>query len=69
MMPIANFVGNLGYVAVTMVGAVQASMGHISVGDIQAFISYVRNFSQPIAQFAQLTAQLQSVAAASLPKL
>ena len=65
MMPIANFVGNLGYVAVTMVGAVQASMGRISVGDIQAFISYVRNFSQPISQFAQLTAQLQSVAAAS----
>jgi ATP-binding cassette subfamily B multidrug efflux pump len=65
MMPIASFVGNLGYVAVTMVGAVQASMGRISVGDIQAFISYVRSFSQPIAQFAQLTAQLQSVAAAS----
>ncbi len=65
MMPIMNFVGNLGYVAVAIVGAIQASMGRISVGDIQAFIAYVRNFSQPITQFAQLTGQLQSVAAAS----
>ena len=65
MMPIMSFVGNLGYVAVAIVGAVQASMGRISVGDIQAFIAYVRNFSQPITQFAQLTGQLQSVAAAS----
>ncbi len=65
MMPIMSFVGNLGYVAVALVGALQAAMGRISVGDIQAFIAYVRNFSQPITQFAQLTGQLQSVAAAS----
>ncbi len=65
MMPIMTFVGNLGYVVVAVVGALQAAMGRISVGDIQAFIAYVRNFSQPITQFAQLTGQLQSVAAAS----
>lgn len=65
MMPVMNFVGNLGYVLVVIVGAVQAVAGRITVGDIQAFISYVRNFTQPIAQFAQMAAQMQSVAAAS----
>ena len=65
MMPITTFVGNLGYLLVAVFGAAQAAMGRISVGDIQAFIQYVRSFMQPISQFAQVTGQLQTMAAAA----
>ncbi len=65
MMPIMSFVGNLGYVSVTIAGALLAVAGQIMVGDIQAFIAYVRNFTRPIAQFAQMSSQMQSMAAAS----
>ena len=50
MMPIMNFVGNLGYVAVAIVGSIFAANGVITIGDIQAFIQYVKNFTQPIQQ-------------------
>ena len=65
MMPIMNFVGNLGYVAVAIVGSIFAANGVITIGDIQAFIQYVKNFTQPIQQIAQVTNLLQSSAAAS----
>nr|WP_234984639.1 ABC transporter ATP-binding protein [Pilibacter termitis] len=65
MQPIMNFVGNLGYVAVAIAGGVLAYNGTITVGDIQAFIQYVRNFTQPIAQLAQVSNMLQSMAAAA----
>ena len=65
MQPIMNFVGNLGYVAVAVVGSVLAVGGSIRVGDIQAFIQYVRNFTQPITQLAQVSNMLQSMAAAA----
>ncbi len=65
MHPIMNFVGNLGYVAVAIVGSLLAAAGTIQVGDIQAFIQYVRSFTQPIAQMAQVTNMLQSMAAAA----
>ncbi len=65
MQPIMNFVGNLGYVAVAVVGAVLAARGTIQVGDIQSFIQYVRNFTQPITQMAQVSNMLQSMAAAA----
>ena len=65
MQPIMNFVSNLGYVAVAIVGGVLAAGGSILVGDIQAFIQYVRNFTQPITQLAQVSNMLQSMAAAS----
>ena len=65
MMPIMNFVGNLGYVAVAIVGSIFAANGVITIGDIQAFIQYVKNFTQPIQQIAQVANQLQSMAAAS----
>ena len=65
MMPIMMFVGNIGYVAVVISGALLAGKGVIMIGDIQAFINYVRNFTQPIQQIAQVTAMLQSMAAAS----
>lgn len=65
MHPIMVFVGNLGYVAVAVVGGVLAVSGAITVGDIQAFIQYVRSFTQPITQFAQVSAMLQSMAAAA----
>lgn len=55
MMPIMTFVGNLGYVAVALSGAMLAVNGTISVGDITAFISYVKNFTQPITQLAQVS--------------
>ena len=48
MQPVMNFVGNLGYVAVALAGSVFAVQGAITVGDIQAFIQYVKNFTQPI---------------------
>ena len=65
MQPIMNFVGNLGYVGVAIVGGFMAYNGTITVGDIQAFIQYVRNLTQPIAQLAQVSNMLQSMAAAA----
>ncbi len=65
MMPIMQFVGNLGYVAVAISGAFLAGRGVIKIGDIQAFIQYVRNFTQPIQQIAQVTNLMQSMAAAA----
>lgn len=65
MQPIMNFVGNLGYVDVAIAGGVMAYNGTITVGDIQAFIQYVRNLTQPIAQLAQVSNMLQSMAAAA----
>lgn len=65
MQPIMQFIGNLGYVAVTVLGAVLAASGSIQVGDIQSFIQYVRNFTQPITQLAQVSNMLQSMAAAA----
>ena len=65
MMPIMQFVGNLGYVGVTILGGYLAIKQTIEVGDIQSFIQYVRNFTQPIQQVAQVANMLQSMAAAS----
>lgn len=65
MMPVMNFVGNLGYVAVALVGALFALQGRITVGDIQAFIQYVKNFTQPMSQLAQISSVLQQMAAAA----
>ena len=65
MQPIMTFVGNLGYVAVAVSGSIFAARGIITIGDIQAFIQYVRNFTQPIQQLAQVSNILQSMAAAS----
>lgn len=65
MMPIMQFVGNLGYVAVVILGGYLAVKRTIEVGDIQSFIQYVRNFTQPIMQVAQVANMLQSTAAAS----
>ncbi|WP_052466533.1 ABC transporter ATP-binding protein [Beduini massiliensis] len=65
MHPITNFVGNLGYVGVCLLGGWLASQGTIAIGDIQAFIQYVRSFNQPIGQVAQIMNVLQSTAAAA----
>jgi ATP-binding cassette subfamily B protein len=65
MQPLMMFIGNLGYVGVVVSGGVLAFAGRITVGDIQAFIQYVRNFTQPISQMAQVLNQLQSMAAAA----
>ena len=65
MMPIMQFVGNLGYVMVALLGGVFVIKGSIEVGDIQSFFQYIRNFTQPIQQIAQVTNLLQSSAAAS----
>ena len=65
MMPIMSFVGNLGYVAVAILGGFLAIKKTIEVGDIQSFIQYVKNFTQPIQQVAQVANMLQSTAAAS----
>jgi ATP-binding cassette subfamily B protein len=65
MQPVMQFVGNLGYVGVAVIGAWLAARGSISVGDIQAFIQYVRQFTQPITQIAQVSNMLQSMAAAA----
>lgn len=64
MMPIMQFIGNLGYVAVSVVGASLALRGQITFGVVVAFIIYVRYFTQPLAQIAQATQALQSAAAA-----
>ena len=65
MMPIMTFIGNLGYVAVCIVGAALAMNGSISFGVIVAFIMYVRYFTQPLSQIAQGVQNMQSAAAAS----
>ena len=65
MQPIMQFVGNLGYVGVAISGGLLAIRGTIGVGEIQAFIQYVRNFTQPIQQIAQVANRLQAMAAAS----
>ncbi|EEG75945.1 ABC transporter, ATP-binding protein [[Clostridium] hylemonae DSM 15053] len=65
MMPVMQFVGNLGYVGVTILGGYLAIKKTIEVGDIQSFIQYVRSFTQPIQQVAQVANMLQSTAAAS----
>ncbi len=65
MMPMMNFIGNFGYVAVCIVGALLTMKGKISFGVIVAFISYVRLFTSPLSQMAQAMTSLQSTAAAS----
>ncbi len=65
MQPIMMFVGNLGYACVALTGGLLAIQGVITIGDIQAFIQYVKNFTQPIQQIAQVINQVQSMAAAS----
>ena len=64
-MPIMQFVGNLGYVMVALLGGFMVIKNKIEVGDVQAFFQYIRNFTQPIQQIAQVTNMLQSSAAAS----
>jgi ATP-binding cassette subfamily B protein len=65
MMPVMQFIGNLGYVAVAVFGAYLSMGGKITIGDIQAFIQYVKNFTQPIQQLAQVSSMIQSTAAAA----
>lgn len=65
VMPIMNFVGNLGYVAVSILGGYLAIKSYIKVGDILAFIQYIKRFTQPISQVAQISNVLQSTVAAS----
>lgn len=65
MMPVMQFIGNLGYAAVALTGGLLAIRGVITIGDIQAFIQYVKSFTQPIQQIAQVINQVQSMAAAA----
>ncbi len=65
IMPMMNFVGNLGYVSVAVLGGWLATGGSITVGDIQAFIQYMRSFTQPISQLANISNVLQQTAAAA----
>lgn len=65
MQPVMTFVGNLGYVGVAISGAMLAIRGTIGIGDIQAFIQYVKSFTQPISQMAQIINMVQSMAAAA----
>ncbi len=65
LFPIMNFIGNLGYVATVILGAWLAIRGTITVGDIQAFLQYIRNFTQPITQIANISNILQQTAAAA----
>ena len=65
MMPIMNFIGNLGYVAVCILGGYLAVRNAITIGDIQAFIQYIRSFTQPITQLANISNVLQQTAAAA----
>lgn len=64
MFPVINFVGNLGYVGIVFSGGLLVAKGTIGVGDIQAFIQYIRNFTQPIGQIAQSMTEIQKMAAA-----
>lgn len=65
MQPVMTFIGNLGYVAVAVSGSLLTIRGTIEIGDIQAFIQYVKSFTQPITQLAQVSNMLQSTAAAA----
>lgn len=65
MMPVMQFIGNLGYVAVVILGGYFATQGRITVGNIQSFIQYMRNFTQPITQIAQVSNMIQSMTAAA----
>lgn len=65
MQPIMNFVGNIGYVLACVIGGVLTASGKITVGDIQAFITYIRQFNQPIGQVANIANTLQSTVAAA----
>lgn len=65
MMPLMRFVGNLGYVAVTILGSWMVAVNRISLGDVQAFIQYVRNFTHPIMAIANISNVLQQTAAAA----
>lgn len=65
MMPVMQFVGNLGYVLIAVLGGFLVMKNAIEVGDIQSFLQYIRNFTQPIQQIAQVMNMLQSSAAAS----
>ena len=65
MRPVMDVIGNLGYVVVAIMGSIFAVQGVITVGDIQAFIQYVKNFTQPITQLAQVSNVLQQTAAAA----
>ncbi|SDB36653.1 ABC transporter ATP-binding protein [Eubacterium oxidoreducens] len=65
MQPVMMFIGNLGYVAVAISGGFLAIKGVITIGDIQAFVQYVKNFTQPITQVAQVLSQIQSMTAAA----
>jgi ATP-binding cassette subfamily B protein len=65
LFPIMNFVGNLGYVAISILGGYLAVRGSITIGDIQAFIQYVRSFTQPISQIANISNVLQQTLAAA----
>ena len=64
MIPVINFVGNLGYVGIVFSGGLLVAKGTIGVGDIQAFIQYIRNFTHPIGQIAQSMTEIQKMAAA-----
>ena len=65
MQPVMGFVGNLGYVVICMVGASMAAGGTMTIGGIQAFIQYVRSFTMPITQLANISNQLQMTVAAA----
>ena len=65
MMPVMNFVSNIGYVVICLLGSVMATGGAMTIGDIQAFIQYVRQFTQPITQVANISNMLQQTAAAA----
>lgn len=65
MMPVMGFVGNLGYVVICIVGASMAAQGRVTIGGIQAFIQYIRSFMMPISQLANISNQLQRMAAAA----
>ena len=65
MMPIMQFVGNVGYVMVALLGGYMTIRGAIQVGEIQSFFQYIRNFTQPVQQIAQVTNMMQMSAASA----
>ena len=65
MHPIMNFTGNLGYVGIAVLGAYNVVKGKITIGNVQSFIQYAKNFTQPINQMAQISATLQSTIASA----